>query len=89
MSIKDGFIIKEIMGQTVVVPVGENSKQIYGMIKLNATGAEIWKGVAGGLSEDEIAAKLVEKYAEVDLDTALEAVNRMIKQMDDAGILES
>lgn len=42
MKIKKGFVIREVGGDHVVVPVGEMSKQFHGMINLNGTGAFLW-----------------------------------------------
>ena len=51
MKIKDGFVVRDIMGQCVVVATGEASESFSGMIKLNDTGKDIWEGVASGKSE--------------------------------------
>ena len=88
MKIKKGFVVRNVGGECVVVPVGEMSKNFHGMIKLNETGADIWRGVADGLSEEEIAKAIVEKYSEVDMEEALSATKNLITQMKDAGILE-
>ena len=42
MKIKDGFVLRDIAGDTVVIATGELSKTFHGMIKLNSTGKEIW-----------------------------------------------
>ena len=42
MKIKNGFILRKVGGECVVVPVGEMSKQFHGMINLNETGALLW-----------------------------------------------
>ena len=39
MKIKKGFVLRKVGGESVVVPVGEMSKQFHGMINLNETGA--------------------------------------------------
>lgn len=88
MKIKEGFVLREVLGQTVVVPIGENSKKFHGMIKMNKTGADIWKGVEEGLSENEIAQRLVEKYSEVDMEVALRGTRKIIAKMKEAGIIE-
>ena len=59
MKIKDGFVLREIAGQTVVIATGEASKTFHGMVKLNGTGRDIWQGLANGLSAEEIARELV------------------------------
>ena len=43
MKIKNGFVIRSVGGENVVVPVGEMSKQFHGMINLNETGAFLWR----------------------------------------------
>ena len=88
MNIKEGFVLRTVMGETVVVPIGETSEKFHGMIKLNETGAHIWRGVADGLSEDEIAKSLMEKYEDVDYETALRGTQKIIGMMKDEGILE-
>lgn len=79
MKIKKGFVVREVGGENVVVPVGEMSKTFHGMINLNETGAFLWKffsedhtieeGVAALLNEyevDEAIARVdVEKFAEI------------------------
>ena len=88
MKIKEGFVLRTVMGETVVIPVGETSEKFHGMIKLNQTGADIWKGVVDGLSEDEIAKSLMEKYEDVDYETALRGTQKIVGMMKDEGIIE-
>ena len=54
MKIKEGFVLRDIGNQTVVVATGEASQDFYGMIKLNQTGKIIWEGISDGLSEELI-----------------------------------
>lgn len=87
MRIKDGFVLRDVAGQAVVIAVGEASKNFHGMINLNSTGKAIWQGIEKGLSEDEIVDKLVEKY-DVDIATVKSDVKRMIQKMQEAGVLK-
>ena len=87
MKIKEGFVLREVAGQTIVIAVGEASKSFHGMINLNNTGKEIWEGVQKGMNEDLIAKKLTEKY-EVSLSKAQEDVDRLIRKMYEAGVME-
>ena len=79
MKIKNGFVIRAVGGENIVVPVGEMSKQFHGMINLNETGAFLWRffteehsldeGVqalqANNNVEEEIARSDVEKFISV------------------------
>lgn len=86
MKIKDGFVLREVAGQVMVIATGKASKDFHGMIRLNQTGKLVWQGVADGLSADEIAHRLTERYS-VDAEKAFLDVTNMIDQMEKAGIL--
>lgn len=62
MKIKEGFVIRKVMGNHVVIATGAQSKSFHGMVKLNDTAANIWELIAKGLSEDEITASMLEIY---------------------------
>lgn len=86
-KIKDGFVLREVAGQAVVIAVGEASKNFHGMINLNETGKVIWQAVEQGIDVDGIAQKLVQEYA-VDMELACRDVVSMLEQMESVGILE-
>ncbi len=62
MKIKEGFVLREVAGQTMVIAIGEISKTFKGMIKLNATAKDIWLYIEKGLTIDEIINEMIEKY---------------------------
>ena len=53
MKIKDGFILKEMAGSWVVVPVGENMVNFQMMMTLNESGAFLWNQLAEEKTEEE------------------------------------
>ena len=59
MKIKNGFVVRSVGGENVVVPVGEMSKKFHGMINLNETGALLWNFYSEEHSVDEGVAKLL------------------------------
>lgn len=86
MRIKDGFVLREIAGQIMVIATGEASKNFHGMIKLNETGRDIFVALQEKCSEEEIVERLQEKY-EIDFEEAAEDTKAFLKQMRDAGFL--
>ena len=46
MKINQDFTIQKVGGSYVAVAVGETSKSFHGMIRLNETGAFLWKKMA-------------------------------------------
>lgn len=87
MKIKDGFVIREIAGESIVIATGELSKTFHGMIKLNSTGKEIWQMLTDGSDEDAICAAFAEKY-DVDKDSVVSDVKRFVDVVRNAGLLE-
>ncbi len=87
MKIKKGFVMRKVAGSAVVIATGEASKDFHGMVKLNATGADIWQGIADGLDEKAIAERIVCDY-EIDEETAYEDVKATVNKMKEAGFIE-
>lgn len=86
MRIKDGFVLREIAGQIMVIATGEASKNFHGMIKLNETGKDIFVALQEKCSEAEIAARLQEKY-DIEAEKAVADTRAFLAQMKDAGFL--
>ena len=42
MRVKDGFMVREVSGEILVVPVGAQSIDFKSVIRLNETGAFLW-----------------------------------------------
>lgn len=62
MNIKEGFVLRTMGGQPVVVSVGSASKIFNGMIKLNETGEFLWKQLSEGASEESLVQALLSRY---------------------------
>ena len=87
MNIKKGFVIREVMGQHVAVAVGEAARDFRGMVKLNATAAQIWKLIDMGLDENGIVDAMLEEF-DVDRETLCADVRMIIKELCDGGFVE-
>lgn len=86
MRIKDGFVLRQVAGQGMVIAAGEASKDFHGMVKLNRTGSLIWQGIAEGKTPEQMAECFMEMY-EVEKEKALDDINKMIGKMKDAGFI--
>ncbi len=88
MKIKEGFVLRRVLDEAIVIASGKASRDFHGMVKLNDSAADIWEWIAEGLSETEIAARLAEKY-ELPAEKAKADTAAMISQMSEAGLLEA
>ncbi len=87
MKIRDGFILREVGGQPVVVAVGAASQYFNGMVRLNATSEFLFEKLQKETSEDELVKAVVEKY-EVDEETARKDVQSFVETLVKPGIIE-
>ena len=59
MKIKDGFLLRKVGGQNVVVALGEASRDFNGMIRLNDTGVFLWQQLQQDVTEEQLLACLL------------------------------
>ena len=78
---KDVFTA-QLAGEAVILHL--DTKRYY---RLNATGAEVWRGLEQGESREAIARWLVREFT-VDLDTAAREVDRLTADLRAARLLE-
>ena len=87
MKIKEGFVLRRVMGNYVAVAVGETSKSFRGMVKLNATAADIWQLVENGYDEEKIVESMLEKY-DVEKELLVSDVRTSLEMLEKNGFLE-
>ena len=81
------FVLREIAGESILVPVGKTTLKFNGMITLSETAAFIWKHLEEAASQEELIGMLREEY-EVDEETAETDVRELLKQMIEADMIE-
>lgn len=87
MKIKEGFVLKEIDNNFIVVAIGEAVKTFNGMIQLNETSAFLWKLLESGKEESEMAEEFAKEYG-VSLEIATNDVNEFIQNLKEANLLK-
>ena len=86
MKLKDGFFMRQIAGQTVVLPGGD-VLDLNMMITLNETGAFLWERLNEETTTEALVAALLSEY-DVDNETAQRAVEAFVQKLNDHGFLE-
>lgn len=86
MKVKDGFILKEVAGSFVIVPIGENLVDFSAMITTNETGAFLWEHLKDDTSADALVEELLKEY-DVDEDTARADVAEFLQILIDHTVL--
>lgn len=85
MKLKDGFLLRQVAGENVVIPVG-GDLDLNMMITLNETGAFLWERLQTETSEDALVCALLAEF-EVDEDTAKAAVSAFVRELNDNDFL--
>ena len=86
MKICDNFMLSEVAGMTVVVPLGAEST-FRNMIKLNDTGKFLWELLKEDTTFEALVSAMVEKY-EIDEALASRDLTAFLDSLRSFGALE-
>lgn len=87
MKIKNGYMLRDVAGYSVVVPVGEAALDFNGMINLNETGALLWRTLIDGADEKGLIDALLAEY-DVSQEVAEKDVKSFIIKMREANLID-
>ena len=79
MKLKDGFILRQVAGENVVLNVTADV-DLNGMITLNDTGCTLWKRLQEEADLSDLTQALLDEY-EVDEATASAAAERFVEKL--------
>ena len=85
LKLKDGFILRQIAGETMVIPSG-GELDLNMMITLNETGAFLWERLNEETTQEALVAALLSEY-DCDEATAQNAVAGFVQKLNDNGFL--
>ena len=83
MKRKDGFLMQDVAGENLLLPLGSQVLDTNGILTLNATARCVWELLAEDRSVDELAAVVVERFdvdsqrARADVQTFLDEIARL------------
>ena len=87
MKIKEGFMLRNVADNYIVVPVGKASLEFKGLINLNGVGAFIWECLEKETTIEEVIDKVIKEY-NIDNELATRDVNNFINKLVEAKLLE-
>lgn len=88
MRIKDGFRLRDVMGQATVIGEGVGQVNFNKLITLNGTAAFLWKSVEGKEFDPEVlAGLLIDEYG-IDGDLARKDAEHIASQWAEIGLTE-
>ena len=86
MKIKEGFVLREVAGDIVVIPSGD-TLDLNMMITLNETGRFLWELLEKGAQKEDLVQALTQEY-EVSCEDAKAHVDLFVAKLDENGLLD-
>ena len=86
MKLKKQLVKRNIAGDVILVPVGDSSLTLKGLMTLNETAEFIWDRLAAAADAGELAAALCSEY-EVEPTEAMTDVEALLAQLKELEII--
>lgn len=86
MKIKEGFALRQVGGNHIVVPIGAQTLDFRCIITLNETGAFLWQQLQQERTADDLVAALLAEY-EVTEAVARADVDKFVANLKEAELL--
>lgn len=87
MRVGDEFILREIAGDYVIIPIGKTALSFNGLISVNEVGAFLWNMLQQDVTMDDLVTGVLAEY-DVDEETAREDIQEFIDQLMKGQILK-
>lgn len=87
MKLNKDFVLQQVAGSWVVVPLGQTAIDFNGMLTLNETGVMLWKALEAGSSVEQLAQALTAEY-DVTMAVALQDASAFVEKLKNVGCLE-
>ena len=87
MRIKEGFVLKEVAGNNVVIGVGKTMQDFNGVVNLSESAALLFRKLTDGADKEALADALLNEY-DVDRETALNDIDAFLDKLRSINLLE-
>jgi len=86
MKVKDGFLLREIAGTNIIVPIGERVIDFKGLMAINELGRYIWEKLQIECTFDEILSAILDEY-DIDVESAKADLEDFLARLNKNGAL--
>lgn len=88
MKIKDGFVLEQVGDSYLAVAVGELAEKFNALVRLNETGAFLWRQLLTDKTKEELLAALMNEYEGVSEELAKRDITAFLNTLNTNNILE-
>ena len=83
----EDFLLREVAGSQVLVPVGAATRDFAGIVTLNSVGVQLWNALETEQTKESLARVLTARY-EVSEDQALADVEKFLQNLKNVGAVK-
>lgn len=87
LKIKNGFMLRQVAGNYIVIGVGAEAVDFNGMVTINETGAFLWKILENGADKEDLLSALMDEY-DVDEASAKKDITEFLQKLYDGKLLD-
>lgn len=87
MKIKDGYILRQVAGNSIVIAIGDEAINFNGIITINGAGTFLWEKLEKGAEKEELLKSMTEEY-DIDEATASADIDEFLEKLKKANLLE-
>lgn len=88
MNVKLDFVLREIAGETLLVPAGKTALDLNGMLTLNETGAALWRMLPEAADAEALTQGLLQEFEGAPAEQARADVEEFLARLRELGIVE-
>jgi len=86
VKLKEGFMLRNIAGSWIVVPIGERLVEFNGLMTLSESGALLWKLLQEGADFETLVKAITSEY-DIDEETARKDVEEFTSAIREKGLI--
>lgn len=86
MKIKDGYILRQVAGNSIVIAVGDEAINFNGIITINGAGTFLWERLEKGAEKEELLQAMLKEY-DIDEATAASDIDEFLEKLKKANLL--
>ena len=86
MRINKEFVLREIVGEYIIIPTGSTVLEFNGLITVNEVGVTLWKMLQEEVTLDDLVQGVLAEY-DVEEDVAREDILEFLESLAKGGIL--
>lgn len=86
MRINKEFVLREIVGEYIIIPTGSTVLEFNGLITVNEVGVTLWKMLQEEVTLDDLVQGVLAEY-DVEEDVAREDILEFLESLTKGGIL--